>query len=139
MPAALYLDFDNVYGYGPEHYYATEDNVLYDASHVAQSDDIYGTYQIAVHYFADKDSDTENYQTMTWTVTVSYLVIYIEATGVEIWEEATYTGFLSTPGGSGSAHSFASGTGWSEIMTFECEEPDLDDYTIPDPEDVSFS
>jgi len=132
-----YLDFDNTYGYGPEHYYATDDMVMYDASHVQQSTDLYGEYQIAVHYYADHDDDDEEDQLITWTVTISYLVLYVEATGQEIWEEVTYTGTLSSAD-SGSAYSFADGDGWSEVMTFECFEPDLDDYSVPDPEDVHF-
>jgi hypothetical protein len=39
---------------------------------------------------------------------------------------------------SGSAYSFASDEGWSDIMYFECFEPNLEDYDIPDPEDVTF-
>lgn len=132
-----YLDFDNTYGYGPEHYYATDDMVMYNASHVQQSTDLYGTYQIAVHYYADHDDDDEEDQLITWTVTISYLVLYVEATGQEIWEEVTYTGTLDSAY-SGSSHSFAFGGGWSEVMTFECFEPDLDDYSVPDPEDVHF-
>jgi len=132
-----YLDFDNTYGYGPEHYYATDEMVMYDTSGVQQSTDIYGTYQIAVHYYRDHDSDDEEVQPITWTVTISYLVLYIEQTGQEIWEEVTYTGYLDVDDPS-SASSFGSGGGWSEIMTFECVEPDLDDYNIPDPEDVTF-
>ncbi|NLX47716.1 MAG: hypothetical protein GXY70_06075, partial [Euryarchaeota archaeon] len=53
------------------------------------------------------------------------------------WEEVTYTGYLGSAY-SGSASTFGSGDGWSDTMTFECVEPDLDDYEIPDPEDVSF-
>ncbi|HQM67575.1 MAG TPA: hypothetical protein PLY24_07320, partial [Methanomassiliicoccales archaeon] len=132
-----YLDFDNTYGYGPEHYYATDDMVMYDAFGVQKSTDLYGTYQIAVHYYADHDDDDEEDQLITWTVTISYLVLYVEATGQEIWEEVTYTGTLGSAD-SGSSHSFASGGGWSEVMTFECFEPDLDDYSVPDPEDVHF-
>ncbi len=132
-----YLDFDNTYGYGPEHYYATDDNVMYDSSGAQQSTDIFGTYQIGVHYYADHDDNDEEDQPITWTVTISYLVIYIEATGQEIWEEVTYSGYLDSAD-SGSASSFGSGGGWSEIMTFECFEPDPDDYSIPNPEDVTF-
>ncbi len=132
-----YLDFDNTYGYGPEHYYATDDMVMYDASSNVMSNDIFGTYQIAVHYYADHDDNDEEDQPITWTVTISYLVLYIEQTGEEIWEEVTYNGYLGSAN-SGSASTFGSGGGWSEIMTFECFEPDLDDYTIPDPEDVTF-
>lgn len=132
-----YLDFDNTYGYGPEHYYATDDMDMYDASGVQQSTDLYGTYQIALHYYADHDSDWENDQVITWHVTISYLALYIEATGQEIWEEVTYTGVLGTAD-SGSYSTFGSGSGWSEIISFECFEVDLDDYDVPDPEDVSF-
>jgi uncharacterized protein YfaP (DUF2135 family) len=133
-----YLDFDNTVGYGPEHYYATDDMSMYDDSHNQVSTDLFGTYQIAVHYYADHDSDYESVQPITWTVTISYLALFIEDTGEEIWEEVTYTGYLGTAS-SGSAHSFGSGGGWSEIMSFECFEPDLDDYEIPEPEDVDFS
>jgi len=132
-----YLDFDNTYGYGPEHYYATDDMVMYDTSGTVMGNDIFGTYEIAVHYYADHDDDDEEDQSITWTVTISYLVIYIEATGQEVWEEVTYTGYLGSAY-SGSASTFGSGDGWSDTMTFECVEPDLDDYEIPDPEDVSF-
>jgi hypothetical protein len=104
---------------------------------VQQSTDLYGTYQIAVHYYADHDDDDEEDQLITWTVTISYLVLYVEATGQEIWEEVTYTGTLGSAD-SGSSDSFASGGGWSGIMEFECFEPDLDDYSVPDPEDVHF-
>lgn len=132
-----YLDFDNTHGFGPEHYYATDDMVMYDTSGAQRSTDIFGTYQIAVHYYADHDDNDEEDQAITWTVTVSYLVLYIEQTGEEIWEEVTYSGYLGSAD-SGSASTFGSGGGWSEIMTFECVEPDLDDYDIPDPEDVTF-
>ncbi len=132
-----YLDFDNTVGFGPEHYYATDDNVMYDTSGTVMSTDIFGTYQIGVHYYRDHDSDDEEVQPITWTITISYLVLYIEQTGQEIWEEVTYTGYLDADDPS-SASSFGSGGGWSEIMTFECVEPDLDDYDIPDPEDVTF-
>lgn len=136
--AGPYLDFDNTHGYGPEHYYATDDMVMLDAAGAQQSTDIYGEYQIAVHYFADHDDNDEEIQPITWTVTISYLALYIEQTGEEIWEEVTYNGYLAGTGGYGSATSFGSGSGWSEIMVFECFEPDLDDYNIPDPEDVTF-
>ncbi|HUT26909.1 MAG TPA: hypothetical protein VMW85_02535 [Methanomassiliicoccales archaeon] len=136
---APYLDVDNTNGYGPEHYYATDDMSMYDASHTVMSNDLYGDYEIAVHYYADHDSDYDNYQPISWTVTISYLALYIEATGQEIWDEVTYSGFLGTPGGSGSAHSFASGTGWSGIMEFECYEVALDDYNVPEPQDVVFT
>ncbi|HNU35514.1 MAG TPA: hypothetical protein PKJ15_02865, partial [Methanomassiliicoccales archaeon] len=132
-----YLDFDNTYGFGPEHYYATDDMVMYDTSGTVMSNDIFGTYQIAVHYYADHDDNDEEDQAITWTVTISYLVLYIEQTGEEIWEEVTYNGYLGSADSS-SASSFGSGGGWSDIMTFECFEPDLDDYDIPDPEDVTF-
>ncbi|MCG7844365.1 MAG: hypothetical protein MIO90_02925, partial [Methanomassiliicoccales archaeon] len=82
-------------------------------------------------------SDYDSVQPITWTVTISYLALYIEATGQEIWDEVTYSGYLGTAY-SGSAHTFGSGAGWSEIMSFECFEPDLEDYDIPDPGDVVF-
>ena len=132
-----YLDFDNTHGYGPEHYYATDGNVMYDSTGTVMSNDIFGTYQIGVHYYADHDGNADETQPITWTVTISYLVIFIEATGQEVWEEVTYTGYLGDDN-SGSASTFGSGGGWSEIMVFECYEPDPDDYTIPDPEDVTF-
>lgn len=132
-----YLDFDNTDGYGPEHYYATDDMSMFDTSHNQVSTDLFGTYQIAVHYYSDHDSDWDNTQPITWTVTISYLALFIEDTGEEIWQEVTYTGYLGTADYS-SASSFGSGGGWSEIMYFECFEPDLDDYDIPEPEDVDF-
>ncbi len=132
-----YLDFDNTYGYGPEHYYATDEMVMYDDYGEQQSTDLYGTYQIAVHYFADHDDDYESDQPITWHITISYLALYIESTGQEIWEEVSYSGYLGDAYSS-SASTFGSGAGWSEIMVFECYEVDLDDYDVPDPEDVEF-
>ena len=48
-----YLDIDNTHGYGPEHYYAIE------GSTIPGSTNLYGTYQIRVHYYDDK-SDIGN-------------------------------------------------------------------------------
>ena len=124
-----YLDFDNTYGYGPEHYYATEGMALPNSD----DENLYGTYSIRVHYYADHDADTENIQPITWNVHVRYLAFKNQQTGLEIWEEDSFGGYLGTAN-SGSADTFSSSdASWSGAHTFTYSEPDPDDFAIPDP------
>jgi uncharacterized protein YfaP (DUF2135 family) len=124
-----YLDFDNTNGYGPEHYYATEGMALPNSP----DSNLYGTYDIRVHYYADHDADTENTQPITWNVHVRYLAFKDSASGLEIWEEASFGGYLSSAN-SGSADSFySSDASWSTTHSFIYSEPNPEDYGIPDP------
>lgn len=124
-----YLDFDNTNGYGPEHYYATEGMALPNSA----DDNLYGTYQIRAHYYADHDANTENTQPITWNIHVRYLAFKNQQTGLEIWEEESFSGYLGTAY-SGSADTFNAGdSSWSSTHTFTYSQPEPSDYAIPDP------
>jgi uncharacterized protein YfaP (DUF2135 family) len=124
---APYLDFDNTAGYGPEHYYATEGMSL------PNSVDLYGTYEIRVHYYADHDTNTEETQPITWTVHISYLAYKNDQTGDEIWEEATVTGYLGTANSYSSGSFDASDSSWSNTYQVIYKAPNPSDYGIPAP------
>jgi uncharacterized protein YfaP (DUF2135 family) len=124
-----YLDFDNTYGYGPEHYYATDGMKLPNSP----DNNLYGTYAIRVHYYADHDANTESVQPITWSVHVRYLAFKNQQTGDEIWEEESFSGYLSSAN-SGSSDSFsASDSSWSSVHYFTYNQPDPTDYAIPAP------
>jgi len=131
-----YLDFDNTNGYGPEHYYAKENMTL---PNQAGEQPLYGDYSIRVHYYTDHDSDVDNIQPITWTVHVRYLAFKDVRSGLEIWEEESFSGYLGTAN-SGSAHTFsASDSSWSEVYTVSYNEPNPEDYAIPDPPATIFA
>ncbi|MFH0816922.1 MAG: hypothetical protein V1934_08940 [Methanobacteriota archaeon] len=122
-----YLDFDNTRGYGPEHYYATEGMAL------PNSADLYGTYEIRIHYYADHDSNTEEVQPITWSVHIKYLAFKNEQTGVEIWEEATVGGYASSANSYNSDSFSSSDASWSNTYQFIYSRPNPADYGIPNP------
>jgi uncharacterized protein YfaP (DUF2135 family) len=127
-----YLDIDNTDGYGPEHYYATEDMTLPNYAGTGKS--LYGIYKFRVHYFDDKE-DTEDIPTkqISWTVHVRYLA-YKDPYGTEYWEENSWTGSLTAASASGydsfDNHEL---TSWSPIYTVEYLQPDPDDYGVTPP------
>lgn len=133
-----YLDFDNTMGYGPEHYYATSDMVLPDPSNPTGRTDLHGTYHMKVHYYADKDSDHETYQPITWHLTVEYLVFYDEANQLEYWGYVEYSGYLGTADSTGASSFSSTGPAWSGEMTFQYLEPSPASYNVPDPPQNTF-
>jgi uncharacterized protein YfaP (DUF2135 family) len=121
-----YLDFDNIYGYGPEHYIANEGSTLPGATN------IYGTYQIRVEYYSDK-SGADTPQTITWHLNVKYLAFKNDQTGQEYWIQETRSGTLSTPSSSGTSDFSSSGPAWSDIWTIDYTAPDPSSYGVPPP------
>ena len=122
-----YLDIDNTYGYGPEHYYATEDMTL------PNSASLYGTYKFRVHYYADHDSDYETTQPITWQVSVRYLAFKDVATGTEYWEEYSWTGSLTVESTDNTGDFDNTGAAWSTTYQVEYPQPDPADYGVPPP------
>lgn len=122
-----YLDIDNTYGYGPEHYYATEDMTL------PNSASLYGTYKFRVHYYADHDSDYETTQPITWQVSVRYLAFKDVATGTEYWEENSWNGILTVESTSDTGNFYNSGAAWSTTYQVEYLQPNPNDYGVPPP------
>ena len=87
------LDLDNTYGYGPEHYYATEGSTL------PGSTNLYGTYQIRVQYYSDK-SDARYTPNHHMAPKREIPSIQKSQTGQEFWVEESRSGVLSTPSNS---------------------------------------
>ena len=121
-----YLDMDNTYGYGPEHYYAIEGSTLPGAT------SIYGTYQIRVEYYSDK-SYADTPQTITWHLNVKYLAFKNDQTGQEFWVEESRSGALSTPDNTGTSDFASSGAAWSDIWTINYQAPNPANYGVPPP------
>jgi uncharacterized protein YfaP (DUF2135 family) len=127
-----YLDLDNTYGYGPEHYYATEGSTLPGATN------LYGTYQIRVHYYADH-SDAETPQSVTWYLNIKYLAFKDVQTGQEFWLEESHSGALSTPDSSGTDNFQNGGASWSQIFSIDYKQPNPSDYGVPPPPQNTFT
>jgi PKD repeat protein len=126
-----YLDIDNTWGYGPEHYYAKEDMTL--PNYPGPGKSLYGTYKFRVHYYADHDDEEENTQPITWHVTVRYLAYRIEATGEEFWFEDSWSGALTVESTSGTGDFYNAGASWASILTVEYPVPDPAGYSVPPP------
>lgn len=126
-----YLDLDNTWGYGPEHYYATEDMTL--PNYEGSGKSLYGTYQFRVHYYADHDSNYDFTQPITWKVHLSMLTFEDSELGVEYWEDETWTGSLGSASSSGTSNFNNGDSSWSTIYTIEYEQPDPEDYGVPPP------
>jgi uncharacterized protein YfaP (DUF2135 family) len=121
-----YLDFDNIYGYGPEHYIAESDSKL------PNSDSLYGKYLIRVHYYRDKDTNTESVQGISFSINIRYLVFKYND-GREIWESETFSGYLGFDNPT-AAYDFASNDpSWSQAFEFEYKQPNPSNYSIPAP------
>jgi uncharacterized protein YfaP (DUF2135 family) len=126
-----YLDIDNTWGYGPEHYYATEEMTL--PNYQGSGDYLYGTYKYRVHYYADHDDDYESTQPITWHVTLRYLAFKDELTDTEYWEEDAWSGSSSTASSSDTGNFENPGASWSSTYTVVYPEPDPDDYGVLPP------
>ena len=133
-----YLDLDNTYGYGPEHYYATENMTLPQTGNVGPGQPLYGTYQIRVHYYSDKDSDSDTTQPITWHLSVRYLAFKNIATGQEFWSETSYSGYLSAQSTSNTGDFGNAGASWSPVYTVTYAEPVASAFGIPNPPQNSF-
>lgn len=133
-----YLDVDNIFGYGPEHYYATDDSII------PGSTNLYGTYQIRVHYYRDSskfDWSSDPPQEIVWHLNVKYLAYKNSQTGQEFWIEKSKDGILSTPNpDSFIASNFNSvDVSWSNIWSIDYGMPNPADFGIPDPPQNAFT
>jgi hypothetical protein len=99
---------------------------------------LYGTYQIRVHYYADKDSDPDSTQPITWHLNVRYLAFKNVATGQEFWSETSYTGYLSAASTSNTGDFGNGGASWSPVYTVTYSEPSATAYGIPNPPQNTF-
>jgi uncharacterized protein YfaP (DUF2135 family) len=126
-----YLDIDDTNGYGPEHYFASENMTL--PNDPANTTSLYGTYQIRVHYYTDRDENAEDTQAVPWHLTIKYLAYRHEATNTEYWIEDVKTGMLYTAN-AGSASEFDStDPSWTDVWVFEYPPPDPTRYELPPP------
>lgn len=121
-----YLDLDNTHGYGPEHYYAKYGSTLPGA------DNLYGTYQVRVQYYADH-SGAETPQPITWHLHLKYLAYQNQQTGQEYWVEQSRDGVLSTPSSVDTDNFNNGGSAWSSIWSISYTAPNPSDYNIPAP------
>jgi len=126
-----YLDIDNTWGYGPEHYYATNDMTLPNFAGTGKW--LYGTYKFRIHYYADHDDNYDSTQPITWLVKSSILTFEDEEIGVEYWEDNTWSGSLSSASSSGTSNFQNSGSSWSTIYEIVYDEPNPADYGVPPP------
>ncbi len=116
-----FLDFDNTKGFGPEHYYASQNMTM---PSLGETGKFYGKYKIGIHYYSDQ-SGAETPQSISWTVKWRMLLFADDTVDPprETWEEGSDSGVLSAPD-SGSSGTFGSGGGWSNIIDVDYPEPD---------------
>ncbi|MGM5483246.1 MAG: hypothetical protein ACQESF_07320 [Nanobdellota archaeon] len=130
-----YLDFDNVDGYGPEHYIGKWGMSTLGTGGTENPDGLYGDYTVAVHYFSDDDDDIENFQPVTWNVSWRYLAWapYDSENPEEdgIWIEGSRNGSL-TEANSDSDGSINSGPEWSQPWTISYDSPEDFEITVPE-------
>jgi uncharacterized protein YfaP (DUF2135 family) len=126
-----YLDIDNTYGYGPEHYYALEGTTL------PGSTNLYGKYQIRVQYYADH-SGAATPQSITWHINVKYLAYKDPSSGQEYWVEQSRDGVLSTPNSWNSGDFSSTDASWSNVWTIDYSAPNPANYGIPAPPQNQF-
>ncbi|MDY0360090.1 MAG: hypothetical protein RBR08_01405 [Desulforegulaceae bacterium] len=130
-----YLDFDNTYGYGPEHYIGKWGMSTLSSGGASNPNGLYGDYTVAVHYYDDDDEDYENFQPISWNVHWRYLAWapYNSENPEEdgIWIEGSRSGVL-TAANSGTDGSINSGPEWSEAWTISYDNPQDFDFSIPE-------
>jgi len=126
-----FLDIDNTDGYGPEHYYATNDMTL--PNYYGSGKSIYGTYKFRVHYYYDWDEDDTYTQPITWKVHAKYLAYRDEVNDIDYWEEEIWTGSLAYYEDFGEDSFNTGGYSWSPIYEISYLEPTPADYDIPPP------
>ncbi|OPY33091.1 MAG: hypothetical protein A4E32_00764 [Methanomassiliicoccales archaeon PtaU1.Bin124] len=136
---APYLDFDNTYGYGPEHYYATESMGLPDPSNPGTYTSLYGKYEIRAHYYRDKDSDSENIQPITFHLHIHYLMFMDEQTGTEYWGDVYYDGYLSSENPYSASNFHSGDASWSGTYSFQYLEPVPSNFGVPNPPQNTFA
>jgi len=124
-----YLDMDDTYGYGPEHYYATEDMTLPNTL----DNSLYGTYEFRVHYYADHDSNNDETQPITWHVSARYLAYKDATRNLEYWVDKSWSGSLSTANSSDTGNFLNSGSSWSQTYEIDYARPNPADYGTPSP------
>jgi len=126
-----YMTIDNMDGYGPEQYIATENMTL--PNYKGDGKSLYGTYKFRVHYMSDHDDDYNSTQPITWKAHLNRLAFNDSELGIEYWEEKTWTGNLSTA----DFHFFhifeCSSDDWGPIYEINYKRPDPKDYGIPPP------
>lgn len=126
-----YLDIDNTWGRGPEHYIATENMTLPNFPGPLKS--LYGTYKVRVHYYADHDDDENNTQPIPWHLTVRYLAYKMEAINYNLWYEDVTTGVLTVANSSRTSDFYNTNPSWSPIWTVEYPEPEPYFWEVPPP------
>jgi uncharacterized protein YfaP (DUF2135 family) len=134
-----YLDFDNVSGFGPEHYIGLNGmTTLYtDAS---SAPNLYGDYTVKVHYYSDHDSDTETTQPISWNLSWRFLAFCpdpcADPESDGFWEEGSASGSLATASSGNCCNIDNSGGDWSAPIDISYPQPDPADWNIPDPPGV---
>jgi uncharacterized protein YfaP (DUF2135 family) len=118
------LDIDNTSGYGPEHYFLNEDD-----------QQLFGEYEIGVHYYSDHDDDTETVQTIPWNVTVDWLA-YVEQDSmgdepVEYWDSRSFSGVLFSANSSNSSPG-STGADWADVWVLDYKEADPEEWLLAD-------
>jgi hypothetical protein len=131
-----FLDFDNTSGYGPEHYIGRTGMATLRTDGTPNPDGLYGTYNVAAHYYADHDSDPEEVQVVGYSLSWRYLLFCpdpCEDPATDgVWAEE------STSGSLGSANSGAAGNidngdaSWSAIETFTYLPTDQEGWSVPE-------
>lgn len=140
-----YLDFDNVTGFGPEHYYGLVGmKTLYRDG--TSSDDLFGDYKLRVHYYADHKCDAlsgdaatacraEPPQNITWTVAWRYLAYCPDpcrnAENDGFWVEGSKDGSLAQSGSGNCCNIDNNGPDWSEAWMIHYPRPNASEWVIP--------
>lgn len=126
-----YMTIDNMEGFGPEQYIATENMTL--PNYPGDGKSLYGTYKFRVHYMSDYDEDYNNTQPITWRVELNYLEFYDENNSIPYWSSQTWIGRLTEA----DFHFFYDfehdDPSWGPIYEVEYKQPNPQDYGIVPP------
>jgi uncharacterized protein YfaP (DUF2135 family) len=134
-----FLDFDNTSGYGPEHYIAVNGmTTLYTDATPAPN--LYGTYTVKVHYYADHDGDSESTQPISWNLEWRFLAFCPDPCANPeddgFWEEGSASGVLGAASSGTCCNIDNGGPTWSQAFQIDYPQPDPADWSIPDPPGV---
>ena len=126
-----YIDIDDTNGWGPEHYFASEGMTLPNGPYNESS--LYGTYKIRVHYYADRDDNEDETQSVPWHLTIKYLAYRHEETNTDFWIEEVKSGVLFTANHLSTSDFDSTDPSWNDVWPFEYPKPDPTKYELPPP------
>jgi hypothetical protein len=126
-----YMTINNMEGFGPEHYFASENMTL--PNYQGDGKSLYGTYEIRVHYMYDTDEDINNTQPVDWRVELDYLAFHDEKNNAPYWRFESWEGKLTEADFHHAFNFYHDDNSGSYIFEFEYKRPNPQDYAIQPP------